>query len=730
MISVIVPTRNEEGNIANLVSRIDAVMKADELEYETIIIDDHSDDNTMTEIRRLENSFPIRGYLKKGQRGKAFSIIEGLGYAKGETIAMIDADLQYPPEAIPEMARLIDGGAGVAVARRDESGLNKTRRVASHSFKNIFGKRMHGLDVDIQSGLKVFKKEIAQRATLTPTPWTFDLDFLIQAKDAGYKIEEIEIPFANRGWGESKVNVAKASWEIGKEAVKSKLKLRKTVPLLNEEGFHYLGKKYVHHTSRDPEESALYTLNNWEKAIVASLLGLFVLLLFINWHDTLVVLLAGLTIIYFTDLLFNLFLIIRSLTKDPEIKVTPEELARASGQELPTYTILCPLYKEGEVLPQFVKAMAEMDYPKEKLQILLLLEEDDKETQIKAGQMQLPSYFQIVVVPDSQPKTKPKACNYGLKIATGEFVVIYDAEDMPEPDQLKKAVIAFRRLDPSVVCMQAKLNFYNPHQNLLTKLFTSEYSLWFDLVLTGLQSINAPIPLGGTSNHFKTQGIKELEGWDPFNVTEDCDLGMRLAKKGYKTSIVDSTTWEEANSSLPNWFNQRTRWIKGYIQTYLVHLRSPRQFAKMGGWTNLAAFQLIVGGKIWSMFINPLMWAVSIIYFADRSQVGGFIESFFPSGIFYMAVTSMVVGNFLYLYYYMIGSAKREQNELIKYAFLIPAYWLLMSAAAWTAIYRLIKQPYYWSKTKHGLHIKGQPTAEPTPQTQFLPAPNWDFNKA
>jgi cellulose synthase/poly-beta-1,6-N-acetylglucosamine synthase-like glycosyltransferase len=186
-------------------------------------------------------------------------------------------------------------------------------------------------------------------------------------------------------------------------------------------------------------------------------------------------------------------------------------------------------------------------------------------------------------------------------------LVIYDAEYVPEVDQLKKAVIAFRKASPQTICIQAKLNFYNVKQNLLTRLFTAEYSLWFDLVLPGLQSLNAPIPLGGTSNHFKTEVLREVSGWDAFNVTEDCDLGIRLAKRGYRTAIVESTTYEEANSDTINWYNQRSRWIKGYIQSYMVHMRDPLEFIRKGSVKDFFIFQFVVGGKILSIFINPVI---------------------------------------------------------------------------------------------------------------------------
>lgn len=352
-----------------------------------------------------------------------------------------------------------------------------------------------------------------------------------------------------------------------------------------------------------------------------------------------------------------------------------------------------------------MNSIKNLDYPKEKLEVLLLLEEDDKETIQAAESMSLPNYFKIVVVPHSFPKTKPKAVNYGLSMATGKYAVIYDAEDMPEPDQLKKAVIAFSKVDNKVICLQAKLNFYNARQNVLTRLFTAEYSLWFDLILTGLQSINAPIPLGGTSNHFKVDRLNELKGWDPFNVTEDCDLGIRLWKKGYKTSVIDSTTWEEANSRTGNWLRQRSRWIKGYIQTFLVHYKKPITLFRENMNFHIVSFNLIVLGKVISVFVNPVMWFITVLYFVARSQLGTSIEQLFPSFIFYVAVVSLVFGNFLYVYYMILGLAKRSYWDLILLFPLIPFYWLMMSIAAWRALYQLVVKPHYWEKTTHGLHL-------------------------
>jgi cellulose synthase/poly-beta-1,6-N-acetylglucosamine synthase-like glycosyltransferase len=475
-------------------------------------------------------------------------------------------------------------------------------------------------------------------------------------------------------------------------------------------GFYYKGNKYVHHSLLDPKHTAFHRLNETQICILLAIIISFILGLLISWHLTLVLFVGALTFFYFTDLLFNLYLIIRSFSKPVEIKITDEEIKTREDKKWPTYTILCPLYREWQVLPQFITSMSRFDYPKDKLQVILILEEDDRETIQKVKELNIPDYFDIVIVPHSFPKTKPKACNYGLKYATGEYVVIYDAEDVPDPLQLKKVILAFERSDEKTICVQARLNFYNPHQNILTRVFATEYSLWFDLILTGLQSIQAPIPLGGTSNHFRTKDLYKLKGWDSFNVTEDADLGIRLVKQGYTTAIIDSVTLEEANSSLPNWFSQRSRWIKGYIQTYLVHMRSLNKFIAQKRKFHLITFQLIIGGKILSIFINPLMWIITISYFLFRAHIGTFIESFYPTPIFYMGVFSFIFGNFLYVYYYMTGSKKHGHHELVKYAIFIPFYWLAMSIAAWIAVYELVATPHYWFKTKHGLHLNDNKT--------------------
>ena len=715
VLSIVIPTWNEAKNIEPLVLRINAVLTAVNLAYEIIFVDDRSTDESVIEIKRLALAYPIKLVEKTSlaPQGKATSLLLGFRNCQAKTIAMIDADLQYPPEAIPAMVKKIEAGSDLVIANRVVKSTNVVRRLASFIFHFLFVRLLHGFSVDVQSGLKVFRREIVERIPFTPvSEWMFDLEFLLSARVAGYKISTSDIAFAKRNSGKAKIGLIRASLEMAWTALVLKMRVPKIIPFHPDQikkqgvGFHYKGQKYISHSHLPQQESAFFRLSKAQKWFIV--LGIFYigLLFILNSLVTTIAFLGLLTLLYFTDLGFNALLIMRSFKNRPEIVITAEEINYRS--QWPTYTVFCPLYKEWQVLPQFIKAIEALDYPKDKLQIMLLLEEDDKET-IKHTQIQkLPDNFEVVVVPHSIPKTKPKALNYGLKFARGEYAVVFDAEDVPEPEQLKKSVQAFAKADASTICIQAKLNFYNPKDNLLTRLFTSEYSLWFELILTGLQLIEAPIPLGGTSNHFRVVDLKRLDGWDAFNVTEDCDLGLRLSKRGYKTAIIDSVTMEEANSDLGNWFGQRSRWIKGYIQTYLVHMRSPLTFGQKQI-RNVFNFQLVVGAKVLSLFINPFMWILTISYFVFRPIIGPTIETFFPAPVLYMGVLCLIFGNFIYMYSYMIGIAKRKEWWLTKYVFFVPFYWLAMSLAAWKALGSLIVSPFYWSKTVHGLHLKSPP---------------------
>jgi cellulose synthase/poly-beta-1,6-N-acetylglucosamine synthase-like glycosyltransferase len=730
-LSIIIPAYKEEGRITNMLAALASLIPTLPYPVEVIVVDDGSPDNTVETIERY-TSRRAMDYLRVIRlhlnRGKGFAVKTGMRAARGLYVLFADADNSTDIRRhLPSFMEAAHQGADVVIASIEVPGAQAQQENGAHrSFLHHVSRALINFFAapgisDTQRGFKLFSRRAVHAIVPHQTLDRFGFDFEILAIALRRQLRILELPVVWKNPSGStvrlrdyfrtfadllKVAVNKARGLYGGSSEEEYLMHFDSFDQQKKgKGFTYKGKEFVHHTDLHHSATALYTLTYSQKILMSFMTAVVLFALVVNWHFSLLVIFSGLTFLYFGDLLFNAFLIYRGVAVAPEVIVPREAVESLDESTLPTYTIFCPLYKEWQVVDQFVAAMRELDYPPEKLQIMLLLEENDEETIRYVQNANLPGHVETVIVPHSNPKTKPKAMNYGMQHVRGEYLVIFDAEDRPESDQLKKAVRAFETLSEKTVCVQAKLNFYNPRQNLLTKLFTAEYSLWFDLVLPGLQSIRAPLPLGGTSNHFKVSALRELCGWDAFNVTEDCDLGIRLAKLGYRTAVMESTTHEEANSHVGNWYSQRSRWIKGYLQTYFVHMRHTREFLQSNGIRDYLAFQAIVGGKILSMFVNPIMWLTTIVYFLFRAQTSTFIESLFPGPVLYIGVFSLLVGNFMYLYYYMVACAKRGQYDLIKYAFLVPFYWLLMSAAAWRAFYEIIVKPHYWAKTVHGLHL-------------------------
>jgi cellulose synthase/poly-beta-1,6-N-acetylglucosamine synthase-like glycosyltransferase len=299
----------------------------------------------------------------------------------------------------------------------------------------------------------------------------------------------------------------------------------------------------------------------------------------------------------------------------------------------------------------------------------------------------------LVVVPAAAPRTKPKACNYGLLLAKGEFIVVYDAEDAPEADQLRKAATAFAAGDERLACLQARLNYYNAEENVLTRLFALEYALWFDTLLPALETLKMPIPLGGTSNFFRTDVLRRIGGWDPFNVTEDADLGLRLARLGYRTQMLDSTTFEEANCRLPNWIRQRSRWVKGHMQTWVVHARRPREFARACGWRGAASLHLFLAGNVVTALLNPLLWCFAIWNAATGAQGLAPLAGWF----------ALVAGNAFFIAMMAAAPLRRGWKNLAPFAVAAPLYWMLASVAAAKALHQIATRPWFWEKTDHVL---------------------------
>ena len=375
--------------------------------------------------------------------------------------------------------------------------------------------------------------------------------------------------------------------------------------------------------------------------------------------------------------------------------------SRVPDAELPIYTILVPLFREAHMLPQLVHGLTHLDWPAAKLDIKLILEAVDRDTIAAARALNLPGTVEIILVPELHPRTKPKALNYALPFACGEYLVIYDAEDRPEPDQLRRAFNAFRTGRPNLATVQAKLNLYNASDNWLTRQFTIEYCALFDGLLPALDRLRLPIPLGGTSNHFRVSALNWLMAWDPFNVTEDADLGMRLARNGYRCAILPSTTYEEAPRRLMPWLRQRTRWLKGYVQTWLVHMRSPHKLWRELGPLGFLGFQTIVGGTILSALVHPWFYALAGVELAQGSLLAR-PEALLGWPFWLLAWFDLVTGYLASMALGFLSVRGRGYRHLLKDVPLMPLYWLLISAAAYRALWQFMTARFEWEKTEHG----------------------------
>lgn len=488
---------------------------------------------------------------------------------------------------------------------------------------------------------------------------------------------------------------------------------------------------------------SITTIKWWQGLHYILIFAALTFLVIYRWDISLCLITFYFAAWYLIAALFRGVAVFIALLGHGERKISDEEIASLKDEELPVFTILIPLYKEAGIADKIIRSMENLDYPHEKLDIKLLLEEDDKETVEAVEKCELSPSYDVIIVPDFQPKTKPRACNFGLKRAKGEYCVIFDAEDRPDKDQLKKVAVLFSQLPENYACIQAKLNYYNSMQNILTRWFTIEYSTTFDLILPGLESLNIPLPLGGTSNHFRTGILRKLGGWDPFNVTEDCDLGVRIYTKGYRTCLIDSTTWEEANSQLWNWIRQRSRWVKGFMQTHLTHTRNPfRTFFELGPW-GLLGFYLCVGGSSFMLIINVIYWIIGSFYLMLLGHgfmhgetlksmiVGPHLEGSYQgleflgfnfrawpmiylgsdqdvlwanvSIVFFTIGTVLILANFMFVFTHVMACFKRKYYRLLPTALLTPIYWVLMSIGAWKGFIQLLTKPFYWEKTNHGL---------------------------
>lgn len=382
------------------------------------------------------------------------------------------------------------------------------------------------------------------------------------------------------------------------------------------------------------------------------------------------------------------------LVPAPLVSDDPPALPEAT---LPVYTILVALHREGRIAGRLVQALAALDYPLAKLDIKLVIEADDAETREALKALTLPPTMQVIVAPPGSPRTKPRALNVALPLARGDLTVVYDAEDVPEPDQLRRAAASFARQPEAVVCLQARLTIDNTDDCWMTRFFTLEYAALFDVLNPALARWGLPVPLGGTSNHFRTAALRRIGGWDAWNVTEDADLGLRLARFGYRTADLPSSTFEEAPRTLSAWMRQRTRWLKGFMQTSITHSRHPGSLIRELGWRGAAGALGLTGGTVASALVYPVLTLASLRELG-RPWMDDPVALLWQIG----SVTVFGLGLLAMLAPALVAIRRRRLWRLLPFVPLLPVYYALVSVAAWRALWELVRSPYRWNKTDHG----------------------------
>ncbi len=366
---------------------------------------------------------------------------------------------------------------------------------------------------------------------------------------------------------------------------------------------------------------------------------------------------------------------------------------------LPVVSILVPLYHERAIAERLVLRLSRLSYPRELLDICLVTEDNDETTRATLAKTKLPRWLRVVTVPEGTLRTKPRALNYALDFCRGSIIGVYDAEDAPAADQIHKVVARFHERGPKVACLQGILDYYNARSNWMARCFALEYASWFRVILPGLQRMGFAIPLGGTTLFFRRSALEELGGWDAHNVTEDADLGIRLARHGYRAELIDTVTEEEANCRPWPWVKQRSRWIKGYAMTWAVHMRAPRQLLRDLGPRKFVGVQLLFGASLAQVFLAPVLWSYWLVLVGLPHPVGAAMPGWAATT---MAV-AFAVAFAVNIAVMVVGVSGPKHRHLIPWSVTLDAYFPLATIAACKAFIEMVAKPFYWDKTCHGI---------------------------
>ncbi|MTD99231.1 glycosyltransferase [Paracoccus sp. YIM 132242] len=387
-----------------------------------------------------------------------------------------------------------------------------------------------------------------------------------------------------------------------------------------------------------------------------------------------------------------------------------EDLARGRAKQpemtgpLPVISVMVPLFRESDVAGKLVGRLSRLDYPRELTDILLVIEASDQVTQKALQGARLPGWIRVVEVPNGPVQTKPRALNYALNFCRGAIIGVWDAEDRPDPDQLHTVARRFHFAPADVACLQGALDFYNPRTNWLARCFTIEYAAWFRVILPGVARLGLVVPLGGTTLFFRRDALEQVGAWDAWNVTEDADLGVRLARRGWRTEIIDTTTDEEANCRALPWIKQRSRWLKGYAMTWGVHMRDPRALWRELGPRRFIGFQIQFLGSLSQYLLAPILWSFWLLSLGLphplREPLAGVWGGYAIPALF----GTFIASELLSIGVGMWAVRADKHRHLMYWVPSLHLYFPLGCLAGWKAIYEVVVKPFYWDKTAHGIY--------------------------
>lgn len=708
LVTVIVPARNDRTWLPGCFERVEDALKGTEYAYEILVVDDHSRDGTAEYVRSVEGSMPVRLIERHGASGRALSIKEGLDQAAGRLIVLLDPDLRFPRESFLHMLKVLDA-SDVAVANRSKYPF-LAYALFSKAYRWIFGHVLLSVEADVRSGLKMFRRSLCETLRFDPAfdaKLGFDALLLYHARRLNRDIAVVPVaytrPMFHHGvWGSisSRFVLARGVVLLTVSRV-ARLLFPFLYPPQPQEYFEAGFTNINDYLFLAPEQSAKGHLTREVYFLIgyaAILLGLYFWGIYsITGNSFAWAFFFHIAVIQFILIMFKTYVvwITFRLPPQPPRLLTPDELG-----DLPTISVICPVYKEKEVIPQLCTRMAEMQYPIDKLDFIFIFESGDDDTIQAFLDYHPPAHFKGLVSPDVQPKTKPKALNVALRETKGDLLVIFDAETLPEPDQFLKAVAAFKN-DPTIDYIHCRIDVYNPRANWITKMYTAEFSFFYNFFLPGLATVKSPTPISGHSVYFRREQLIKIGGWDAYNLAEDCDVGIRLFRNGHKNAtVLDSYSWEQSTTTIRDWIKQRTRWMQGFVQTSMVNLRFPALLWKdLGGFRNVLMFMFHVPGGVFLNGLNLVQWCMLAFWFFTEDPA---IQSIYSDRLLlYLSVLSFALANVLFTYFNLIGLFSRRYFSIVPSALLSFAYWLMMSFATARAIIRFFRQESTWDKTYH-----------------------------